>query len=52
VKEETLGHILRECEALASLTHAYLNSFFLEPKDIKSIRLGAIWNFNIVTGLP
>ena len=28
VKEETLAHILCECEALASLTHAHLGSFF------------------------
>jgi len=41
-----------ECEALASLRHAYLGSFFLEPKDIKSLSLGAIWNYSKVTGLP
>jgi hypothetical protein len=35
VMEETLTHILCECEALASLKHAYLGSFFLEPKDIQ-----------------
>jgi predicted Zn-ribbon and HTH transcriptional regulator len=29
VKEETLAHILRECEALATLRHRYLGSFFL-----------------------
>jgi hypothetical protein len=29
-----------------------LGSFFLEPEDIKSINLGAIWNFSKVTGLP
>jgi len=40
VKEETLAHILRECEALASLRYAYLGSFFLEPEDIKSISFG------------
>jgi len=52
VKEETLAHILCECGALASLRHVYLGSFFLEPEDIKSISLGAIWNFGKVTGLP
>ena len=36
VEEETSAHILRECEALASLRHAYLDSFFLEPEDIWS----------------
>jgi len=29
-----------ECEALASLRHAYLAYFFLEPEDIKSIIVG------------
>jgi hypothetical protein len=52
VEDETLAHILCECEALASLTHAYLGSFFLDPEDIKSLSLGAIWNFGNGTGLP
>jgi len=47
-----LAHILCECEALASLRHAYLGSFFLDPEDIKSISLGATGNFSKVTGLP
>jgi hypothetical protein len=51
VKEVTLAHILCECEDLASLRHAYLGSFLLEPKEIKSINLGATWNFSKVTGL-
>jgi hypothetical protein len=51
VKEKISAHIICEGEALASLRHAYLGSFFLEPKDIKSISLGAIWNFSKVTGL-
>jgi hypothetical protein len=45
VMEETSAHILCECETLASIRHAYLGSFFLEPKDIQSISLGAIWSF-------
>jgi len=49
---ETSAHILCECEAFASLRHVYLGSFFLEAEDIKNIRLGAIWNFSKVTGLP
>jgi len=49
VGEETSAHILCECEVLASLRHAYLGSFFLEPEDIKSINLGAIWNFSKAT---
>jgi len=52
VGEETSAHILCECEALASLRHVYLGSFFLEPEDIKSLSLEAIWNFSKVTGLP
>ena len=48
--KETSSHILCECEALASLRHKYLGSFFLEPEDIKSISLRAIWNFGNVTG--
>jgi hypothetical protein len=51
-EDETLAHILCECEVLVSLKHVYLGSFFLEPKDIKNISLGAIWNFGKVTGLP
>ena len=42
VREETLAHVLCECEALASLRHAYLGSFFLEPEDIKNLGLEAI----------
>jgi hypothetical protein len=52
VEEETSAHILCECEALASLRHLHLGSFFLEPENIKSINLGATWNFSKVTGLP
>ena len=47
-EDETSVHTL--CEALTSLRHVYLGSFFLEPQDIKS--LGAIWNFSKATGLP
>jgi hypothetical protein len=52
VKEETSAHILCECEALAALRHRYLGSFSLEPEDVKSISLGAIWSFSRATGLP
>jgi hypothetical protein len=51
-KQETSAHVLCECEALVSLRHMYLGSFFLEPEDIKSIGLGAIWSFGKATGLP
>jgi hypothetical protein len=33
-------HILCECEALASLKHKYLGSFFLDTEDIKGARSG------------
>jgi hypothetical protein len=39
-EDETSAHVLCECEALASLTHVYLGSFFLESEDVKSINLG------------
>jgi len=52
VREETSAHILCECEALASLGHANLGSFFLKPEAILILVLGAIWKFNEVTGLP
>jgi len=51
VKEETSAYILCECEALASLSHVYLGSFFLEPEDIKSMSLGANWSFGRATAL-
>jgi hypothetical protein len=52
VEDETLPHIHCECEALASLRYVHLGSFFLDPEDIKSLTLGAIWNFSKGTGLP
>jgi len=44
-EEEISVHILCECEALPSLTHAHLGSFFLDPEDIRVLGMGAIWNF-------
>jgi hypothetical protein len=43
-EEETSDHILCECEALASLRHAYLGSFFLDPEDIINVSIVAIWS--------
>jgi len=40
-----------ECEALASLRHAYLGSFLLDLEDIRVLGMGAIWNFAKGTGL-
>jgi hypothetical protein len=48
VEEETSAHILCEYEALASLRYTHLGSF-LEPEDIKSLNLGAIWSFSKAT---
>jgi len=50
-EEETSVHILCEWEALASLRHAYLGSFFLDPEDVKNLSTGAIWNFGKETGI-
>ena len=43
--EEEIVHVLYACEALASLRHSYLGSFFLDPEDIRKLSIGAIWNF-------
>jgi hypothetical protein len=48
--DETLVHILCECEELASLRHAHLGSFFLEPECIRKLSAGAIWNCDKGTG--
>jgi len=50
-EEETSVHILYECNTLASLRHANLSSFFLDPEDIMDLSIGAIWNFGKETGL-
>jgi hypothetical protein len=50
-EDETSAPILCWCEALDSIKHAYLGSFFLEPEDIKHQNLGAIWRFSKVPGL-
>ena len=51
-EDETSAHILFECEALASLRHVYLGSFFLDPEDIKRLGLETIWKFSKGTGIP
>jgi len=50
-EEETSVHILCECEALVSLGHTYMGSFFLDLEDIKKLVVGAIWSFGKGTGL-
>jgi len=52
VGEETLAHILCECDAVASLRHVYLGSFFLEPEDIRSFRLGGHLELQQGCGAP
>jgi len=49
--EETLAHILCECEILATFRHAHLGCS-LELEDIKSLGLGAVWNYCRAVGLP
>jgi len=39
-EEKTSVHILCECETLASVRHAYLGSFFLDPEDVKESKSG------------
>jgi hypothetical protein len=36
---------------LASFRLVYMDFFFLEPEGIKSVSLGAIWNFSKATEL-
>jgi hypothetical protein len=48
---ETSVRILCECEALASIGHIHLGSFFLDPEDVRVLGVGAIWNFVTGTGL-
>jgi hypothetical protein len=52
-EDETSAHILcRYEEAIALIRRAYLGSFFLEPEDIKSQNLEAIWRFSKAAGIP
>jgi hypothetical protein len=51
-EEETSAHGLSECEALASLRHTHLGSFLLDPEDVRSLSMGAFWNFGKGTALP
>ena len=50
-EEETSVHNLCEREALTSLRHVYLGSFFLDLDDIRLLEMGAILNFAKGTGL-
>jgi hypothetical protein len=44
-EEDTSVHVLCECEDLASLRYAYLDSFFLDPENVTNLSMEAIWNF-------
>ena len=46
-EEETSVHILCECEALASLRHQYLGSFFLHPEHIRVLVVGEQGSYNL-----
>jgi hypothetical protein len=48
---ETSAHVLCECEALATLRHICLGSFFLDPENVRDLSLRTIWNFFRRTGL-
>jgi hypothetical protein len=50
-EEKISVHILCEYEALASLRHTHLGSFFLDPEFIRKLSIGSIWNFDKGTGL-
>ena len=50
-EDSSSAHILCECEALASLRHANLSSFFLDPEDIRKLSIGVNWNFGKGTGI-
>jgi hypothetical protein len=47
---ETSAHVLCVCEALDSLRHSHLDSFF-EPEGVRKLTIGAIWYFAKGTGL-
>jgi len=51
-EEETSVHVLLKCETLAALRDTCLGSFFLDPEDVTSLSLGAVWNFIKGTALP
>jgi ribonuclease HI len=51
-KDETSAHIHCRCEALVSIRQAHLGSFVLEPENVKSQTLAAIWRFSKAAGFP
>jgi len=51
-EEKNSFHFLCECEALASLRHALLVSFSLDPEDVRSLIMGAFRNLSKAKGFP
>jgi len=51
-EEEISARVLCECEAFATLIYTYLCYFFLDPEDLRSLSLGAVWNHLERAGLP
>jgi len=44
-QKETSAHVLRTCEALATLRHHCLGSFSLNPEDVRNMALELSWVF-------
>ena len=44
-EEETSANTVCRSEAPATLTHTHLDSFFLDPENVRHLNLGVIWNF-------
>ena len=44
-EEEASANVECRSEALATLTHTHLDSYFLDPENVRNLNLGVIWNF-------
>jgi hypothetical protein len=51
-QDETSAQVSCECKALVILRHTYLVNFFLDPKYVRNLSVGEIWNLIKGTGLP
>ena len=51
-EKETSLHVLCECGTLATLRHAYLFAFFVDPEDVVGPSLGAVWKLIKKAELP
>jgi hypothetical protein len=52
MKPEPTLYVSVKLYFIQTYTCVYQDSFFLDPEDINSLSLGAIWNFSEGTGLP